>query len=166
MSQEELKARRREELVRAYLNDTLSKIYSGISELSEEAAETVLKEACKACANGWLSFLAHNYSYDPEKPDLDAFLVAEEKMLKRLSEGKVSITRQGNIITEVLTPGYCVCPLVRNYNLVKPFPNYCLCAENSYKVLYEAALKRPVKVEVIESYNRGGNSCTMKIELL
>ena len=166
MSQEELKERKREELVRSYLNDTLTRVYSGISELSEEAAEKVLKEACKACATGWLSFFAHNYGYDPEKPDLDAFLVAEEKFLKHLSEGKVSITRQGDTITEVMTPGYCVCPLIKTYGLVKPFPNYCLCARNGYKLLYETALKRPVKVDVVESYNMGGNACTIKIELL
>ena len=166
MSQEELKARKREALVRAYLNDTLSKLYSGVSELSEEAAETVLKEASKACANGWLPFLAHNFGFDPEKFYLDAFLVAEEKMLKDFSGGKASITRQGNIITEILAPGCCTCPLVTVHNMVKPFPNYCLCAKNGYKALYEAALKRPVKVDMIETYNMGGNCCHFKIELL
>lgn len=166
MSQEESKARRREELVRAYLNDTLSKTFQGISELNKEAAGTVLKETCKACVNSWLSFIKHNYGYDPEKPDLDAFLAAEEKMEKHLSQGKMSVTRQGNIITEVLAAGQCTCPLVKDYKLVKPFPNFCLCAENGVKMLWETALKRPVKLEVIEAYNRGGNSCTMKIELL
>ena len=47
MSQEELKVRKREELVRKYLNDTLTRVYSGISELSEEAAGTVLKAATR-----------------------------------------------------------------------------------------------------------------------
>jgi hypothetical protein len=164
MNQKESKVREKEELVRSYLNDTLSKTYSGISKLGEEATETVLKESCKACTNGWLGMLAH-YGYDSKKPDIDAFLVAEKKVMERIAEGKASIIKEGNIITEVLTPGHCGCPLVKNYKLVKPFPGLCLCAKNGYKRLYETALQRPAKVEVIETYNRGGNSCTMKIEL-
>ena len=78
MSQEESKARKKEELARAYLNDTISKTFQGISELDKEAAETVLKESSKACATGWLSFLTR-YGYDPEKADLDAFLLPRKK---------------------------------------------------------------------------------------
>ena len=166
MSQEESKASRREEFVRAYLNDVISNTFQGVSELNEELAGTVLKETCKSCVSSWLAFIKHNYGYDPEKPDLDAFLVVEEKTQNRISDGKFSISRQGNVITEVLTPGQCSCPLVKEHKLVKPFPNLCKCAENGIKMLWEAALKRPVKMEVTEAYNRGGNSCTMRIELL
>lgn len=166
MSQEELKATRKEELARAWISDMLTKAYLGVSELNEDAAETVLKRCSEGCAKSWLSFITRNYGWDPEKSDLGAFLEAQEKFEKRLSGDTVTITREGNIITEAFAPGYCTCPLVRAYKLVKPFPNLCLCAKNTFKATYEAGAKRPVRVEVIESYCRGGNSCTLRIELL
>jgi len=166
MSQEESKARRREELVKAYLNDTITKTFQGISELDEEAANTVLKESCKACVNSWISWFKHNYGYDFDKPDLDAFVAAQNKSQNHFSEGHASTTRQGNIIYDVQTPGRWGCPLVRNHKVVKPFPNLCLCAKNAFKMFFEYGLKRPVKVDLVETCLMGGKTCTLKIELL
>ena len=166
MTEKELKAKRKEELIRAYLNSILRETFFGISQLNEEAAETILKNTSKACANAALAFMAHNYGYDPRRADFDAFLIAEEKMQKQLAQGQASVTREGNIITEVVRCGECVCPLVKDYKIIQPFPNLCLCAKNHFKALYEAGAKRPVKVEMIETYNRSGKSDIIKIKLL
>ena len=166
MSEEELKARKREELIRIYINETLKNTFEGISQLNEEAAETVLKSTCRGCADRTLALMAHKYGYDPEKPNLDAYIAAEEKMENSFFPGQSSIAREGNIITVISKTGECVCPLVRDYKIVQPSPNLCLCSKNFVKVQYEAAAKRPVKVEVIESYNRGGNCCHFRVELL
>lgn len=156
----------KEEAVRAFLNSTIENTFLGISQLDEEAAETVLKNTCKACVSSMLTFLTHNYGYDPEKPDLDAYIAADEKMEKLLTQGQASIIRDGNTIIYTSKSGHCVCPLVKDYKIVQAFPNLCLCTKNCMTALYEAAAKRPVNVEIVEAYNRGGNSCTLKIELL
>jgi len=166
MSEEELKARKREELARAFINEIVSKTFEGISQLSEDAEETVLRSTCRGCAGRVLAFMAHNYGYDPEKPDLDAYMAADEKLEKLLAHGQASRTREGNIINAVSKAGECMCPLVRDYKIIQPYPNLCICSKNFMKVQYEAAARRPVKVDVIESYNRGGNCCHFRIELL
>ena len=166
MSEKESKTRRREELTSIYINDILKKTFEGISQLNEEAAETVLKSTCRGCTDRVLSFLAHNYGYDPEKPDLDAFMAAEEKLENLMFPGQSSLTREGNIVNAIVKAGECVCPFVKDYKIAQPFPNLCLCGKNAIAVLYEAATKRPVKAELIECYNRGGNCCHFRVELL
>ena len=166
MSEEELKARKREELTRIYINEILKNTFEGISQLDEEAAETVLKSTCRGCADRTLSLLAHKYGYDPKKHDLDAYIAAEEKVDNLLFPGQSSITKEGNIITYISKAGECACPLVKDYKIAQPSPNLCLCSKNFVRVMYEAAAKRPAKVEVIESYNRGGNCCHFRVELL
>ena len=165
MSQEESTSKKGE-LASIYINEILKNTFEGISQLNEEAADTVLKSTCRGCIARMLSFMAHNYGYDPEKPDLDAFVAAEEKIKNLLFPGKSSLTREGNVITAIVKAGECVCPLVKDYKIVPPSPNLCLCGKNTMKVLYEAASKRPVKVELIEGYNRGGNCCHFRAELL
>ncbi len=166
MSEVELKARKREELARIYVNDILRKTFEGISHLNEKQAETVLKTSSKACAERMLAFVAHNYGYNPEKPDLDAFIVASEKLEKLFAQGQASVTKEGNTITHITRPKECVCPLVKDYKIVQAFPNLCLCSKNYVKGLYQAAAKGPVTVELIETLNRGGSCCHFRIELL
>ncbi|GAI29596.1 unnamed protein product [marine sediment metagenome] len=165
MSQEELTGKK-EELASIYIKEILKNTFEGISQLNEEAADTVLKSTCRGCVARMLSFMAHNYGYDPEKPDLDAFMAAEEKIQNLMFPGQSSLTREGNIITAIVKAGECVCPLVKDYKIVQPSPNLCLCGKNAMAVVHEAATKRPVKVELIESYIRGGNCCHFRAELL
>lgn len=166
MSEDESRARKREELSRIYINEILRKTFEGIGQLSEEAAETVLQSSCRGCAQNTLAFVAHNYGYDPEKPDIDAYIVAAEKMEKRFAEGQASITKEGNTVTHLIKPGACICPLVKDFKIVPAFPNLCLCSKNYLEFLYGAAAQRPAKAELIETYNRGGNCCHFRIELL
>ena len=112
------------------------------------------------------SFIVHNYGYDPEKPDLDTWMVAQEKMDEFFFPGQSSLTRDGNIINDVVKDGECVCPLVKDFKLVEPSANLCLCGKNTMRTLYEWATQRPVKVELIEGCNRGGKCCHFRAELL
>jgi len=166
MSEEESKTRKREELTRIYIDGVLKNTYEAINQLDEEAAEEVLKGTCRGCTDRVLSFLANNYGYDPENPDVDAYMAAERKMDDLMFPGQSSLTREGNIINSIVKGGECVCPFVKDYKLAKPFPNLCLCGKNAMRVIYEAASQRPVKVELIEGYNRGGNCCHFRAELL
>ena len=46
---------------------------------------------------------------------------------------------------------------------IEPTHNHCLCTLNHLKHAYETGLGRPVKVELIKTYLRGGNSCTIRM---
>ena len=166
VSEGELKDKKTEELVRTYVNGMLKNTYRGIAQLDEESADKVLQGTCKGCAERVLSFIVHNYGYDPEKPDLDAWMVAQEKMDEFFFPGQSSLTKEGNIINDIVKVGECVCPLVKDFNLVEPSANLCLCGKNTMRTLYEWATQRPVKVELIEGCNRGGKCCHFRAELL
>jgi len=159
------KAMTREEKEAAFKDYLITRTFEGISKLSEETAETVLKHTSQACLKTALSQIIH-FGYDPDKGDIDAFNAAAQKMENMLGEGTAHITRQGNIVDYVTASGRCVCPFVKYYKVVKPFPNQCLCAKNLIKTMYEVAHKGLVKADVIEAYNRGGNCCHFRIELL
>jgi len=154
-----------EEFAQAWFNDTLTRAYQGIGELDEKGAEIVLRRCSEACSKYWLSLLYKKYGWDPERSDFDVFLKAQEAFEKHMSNGKASIIRKGNVIEEEFWDGECTCPLVKKYKLVKPFPNLCLCAQNTFKAVYEAGAKMPVKAEVVESYCRGGNRCLLRFKI-
>jgi len=61
-----------------------------------------------------------------------------------------------------MVKGGCVCPLVKALR-IEPTRNHCLCTLNHLKHLYETGLGRPVEVELVETYLRGGNSCTIRM---
>lgn len=166
VSEGEVKDKKTEELVRTYVNGMLKNTYRGIAQLDEESADKVLQGTCKGCAERVLSFIVHNYGYDPENPNLDDWMVVQKKMDEFFFPGQSSLTRDGNIINDVVKVGECVCPLVKDLKLVEPSANLCLCGKNTMRTLYEWATQRPVKVELIEGCNRGGKCCHFRAELL
>jgi hypothetical protein len=46
---------------------------------------------------------------------------------------------------------------------IETSPNHCLCTVSHLQHLYETGLGRPVRVELLETCLRRGNSCTIKI---
>ena len=93
------------------------------------------------------------------------FLEAQEALEKHFAGGKALLRRRGMVIEEEFWPRECTCPLVKNYKLVKPFPNLCLYARNTFKTVYEASAKRPIKAEVVESYCRGETRCLLRLKI-
>jgi len=134
--------------------------FKGVGKLDEEAADTVLQEVGKACGDYELGYMALQGLTMPCS-DVDAFLQAHEKGENTASGGQSKMTREGNSATLVVKGG-CACPLVKVLN-IEPTPNHCLCTLNHLKHVYQTGLSRPVKVELIETYLRGGNSCTIRM---
>jgi hypothetical protein len=52
----------------------------------------------------------------------------------------------------------CYCPVVRTRD---PRPNdvHCECTRSTHQSIFETALGRPVRVEVVETLRRGGKTC-------
>jgi len=138
----------------------LRAFFKGVGKLDHEAANAVLSEVGTVCGGFALGGMAANGLEIPTA-DTDAFLQAHEKGENVASGGRSQLTRDGNTATLVITGG-CVCPLVKTLQ-IEPTPNHCLCTLNHLKHLYETGLDRPVQVELIETYLRGGNSCTIRM---
>ena len=131
-----------------------------MGELDEKAADIVLKEVGSACGNvalGGMRLLGLKLP----TTDIDAFLQAHEAGENAASGGESKVTREGNTATLVVKGG-CACPLVKLLK-IEPTPNHCLCTANHLKHLYQTGLNKPVKVELMETYLRGGNSCTIRM---
>jgi len=134
--------------------------FKGVAKLDEKAANTVLHEVGQACGDYELGYMALQGLQLPTS-DIDAFLKAHEKGENAASGGQSKMTRAGNTATLVIKGG-CACPLVK-FLKIERSANHCLCTLNHLKHVYERGLGRPVKVELIETYLRGGESCTIKM---
>jgi predicted hydrocarbon binding protein len=62
---------------------------------------------------------------------------------------------------------YCHCPRIRDSieSKTKISPTYCYCGAGFYKGIWECLLRRPVRVEVLESLLLGGDVCRIAIHL-
>jgi len=137
--------------------------FKGVGKLDEKAADIVLKEVGCGCGGFELGLMALKGVKIPLPDidaDIDAFLKVHEIGENVASGGRSTLTREGNTATLVIKGGGCVCPLVKVLD-IEPTANHCLCTLNHLQHVYEKALNRPVKVELIETYLRGGDSCTI-----
>jgi hypothetical protein len=118
-----------------------------------EAMDTDLDQETKvklmaACGKG--CFLRHSFKTDiarDGKGDIDKLLAA----MKRNFE----VWREGDLVHVVKQ---CFCPAAR-YHPVRPHDMHCECTRATQQAIFETALERPVKVEIVESVRRGNKTC-------
>jgi hypothetical protein len=138
--------------------------FKGVGQLDERSAGTVLREVGCGCGDFELGLMALKGVNMPLKDidkEIDYFLRVHEMGENVASGGRSSITRKGNTATLVIQGG-CACPLVKLLD-IEPTPNHCFCTQHHLKHVYEAVLGRPVKVDLLETCLRGGDSCTIDI---
>jgi len=58
----------------------------------------------------------------------------------------------------------CYCPAAK-YRPAKPNDIHCYCSRASHQAVWETALGRPVRVELVESVRRGGRTCHFAVHL-
>ena len=138
--------------------------FRGVGKLSEAEAEVVLREVGSGCGDFELGLMALKGVSVPLKDldaEIDAFLKVHEMGENVASGGRSKLTREGNSALLVIKGG-CMCPLVKHLD-IEPTPNHCLCTYSHLKHVYEKVLNRTVNVELLETYLRGGNSCTIRM---
>jgi hypothetical protein len=52
----------------------------------------------------------------------------------------------------------CYCPAAKSHD-PKPNDIHCECTRTTHQTIFESALERPVKVDILESFRRGGKTC-------
>lgn len=140
-------ARRDADFVRAWVSDLVDAMESQLP------AETRigLVEACgRGCfrRHAFKREMAAEGSGDPEK-----LIAAYARRFEcwRDEAGDVHV-RYGE------TSRRCYCPVVKGVP-ARPDDLHCECTRGTHRAVFEAALGRPIRVDVIETLRRGGRTC-------
>lgn len=84
--------------------------------------------------------------------DLDRLIESYKKNFEIWKEGETVHIRYGEVSKN------CYCPAA-NYRALKPNDIHCECTRNTHKTIFETALGKPFRVEILESLRRGGKTC-------
>jgi hypothetical protein len=123
-----------------------------------EALDTELDQPTKVkvmagCGVG--CFRRHSFKTDIArlgKGNIDNLIAAYKKNFEVWREGDQVHVRYGAISKQ------CYCPAAR-YHPVRPNDMHCECTRATHQAVFETALERPIRVEVVESLRRGGKTC-------
>lgn len=91
------------------------------------------------------------------KGDVDRLVQAYERNFEAWREGERVHIRYGE------TSKGCYCPAAR-FRAAKPNDLHCYCTAATHQKVFETALARPVKVEILETVRRGGRTCHFLVD--
>ena len=144
---EKLKAiQAQKQFVENWLADLLE---SMDKNLDRETQEKIVGNCGVACFNRYQfkKDIAINGS-----GDLDRLIESYKKNFEIWKEGETLHIRYGEVSKD------CYCPAA-NYRAPKPNDIHCECTRNTHKTIFETALGKPFRVEILESLRRGGKTC-------
>jgi hypothetical protein len=95
---------------------------------------------------------------DAGKGDLDKLIEAYKKSFGIKKEGDLVHISYGR------GPKGCWCPAA-NDRPAKPHDMHCECTRAKHQHIFETALGRPFKVEIVSSIRRGGENCHFIVHL-
>ncbi len=152
-SDEELKKLRSQ---KEFIQNWLSDLLDTMDKVLDEETKVKLFEGCgKRC------FERHQFKRDIAargKGDLDKLIEAYKKNYEVWKDGNIVHVRYGEV-----SPG-CYCPAA-NYRASKPNDVHCECTRMTHQSIFETALGRPFKVDILESLRRGGKTCHFAVHL-
>ncbi len=134
------------EFVGGWLSDLLATMET---QLDEKARIRLIEGCGRGC------FHRHSFKQDIAKDgqgDVDKLIAAYKRNFEVWREGDVVHVRYGKVSQR------CYCPVAA---LISPKPGdlHCECTRTTHQAIFETALGRPVRVEVLESLRRGGVTC-------
>ena len=140
-----------------------------LDQLTPLEVRTGIMERCGAnCAKLHASVLTRAKARRKKFTTEEDFLAAE---LKSPARG-TRLERQGNILYQIYTPQAFTRPVRCYCGLLRDLPQgetvsatYCNCSKAFTKAVWEAALGRPVQVEILESAVTGSSVCRFRIDL-
>lgn len=139
-----------------FIKNWLADLMTAIDADGDEAMKARLVGACgRAC------FERHEFKRNwavEGRGDVDKLVAALKKNFEVWREGGVVHVRYGAV-----SKG-CYCPAAR-YRPERPNDAHCYCSRGSHQAVWETALGRPVRVEILESVRRGGRTCHFAVYL-
>jgi hypothetical protein len=143
---EPTEADREKEFVKNWMSDLFDSIDA---ELDEETKVRVMAGCGRGC------FRRFQFKQDIArlgKGNVESLVQAYKKNFEVWREGDLVHIRYGADSKQ------CYCPAAR-YHPAKPHDVHCECTRATHQTIFETALGRPIKVEVVESLRRGGKTC-------
>ncbi len=143
---EDSRLKQEKEFIENWLTDLLNTIDK---ELDEETKITLFAGTGQGCFN------RHKFKRDIAengKGDLDTLIKAMKKNFECWREGDLVHIRYGKV-----SPG-CYCPVLKDKKSAL-HKMHCNCTRATHQAIFETALGRPFKVEIVESIRRGGKTC-------
>lgn len=140
-----------------FMNNWLSDLADTMYEKLDEGTRVKLMAGCgKGCHR------RHQFTQDivnAGRGDLDRLLEAYKKSF--------GIRREGDLVHITYGPspqGGCWCPAAQD-RPARPEDMHCECTRAKHELIFKEALGRSYKVEMIESFRRGGKQCHLVVHL-
>lgn len=135
---------------REFLKNWLTDLFDTLDSEFDEAARVKLMAGCgRGC------FRRHSFKTDIARlgsGSVERLLEAYKKNFEVWREGNQVHVRYGAVNKQ------CYCPAAR-YHPAKARDAHCECTRATHQAVFETALERPIRVEVVESLRRGGKTC-------
>jgi hypothetical protein len=141
---------------RDFVQNWLSDLMESIDRELDEDTRIKLIEGCgRACFN--------RYQFKKDiaikgKGDVDKLIEAYKQNFEVWREGDLVHIRYGEV-----SQG-CYCPAAK-YRPARPNDLHCECTRTTHQTIFETALERPFKVDVLETVRRGGKTCHFLVHL-
>ena len=131
-----------------------------LNTIGEELDEKTTVKLIEGCGRG--CYQRHEFKRNLAKEgkgDLEKLLAAYRKIFG-------SVEREGNVVHIRFNSRQhgCYCPVLRE-RPSKINALHCHCHKGTHEAIFEAALGRPYKAEIVASVRRGDEQCHFKISL-
>ncbi len=144
------------EAEKEFIVNWLADLLDTMDRTLDEKSRVGLIEGCgRGCFN------RHKFKRDiaaKGKGDLDALMEAYRQNFEVWRDGDEFHIRYGAV------SDHCYCPVAQNIP-AKPQDVHCECTKATHQMIFEAALDRPFKVDIVESLRRGGKTCHFVVHL-
>ena len=140
-----------------FMNNWLSDLADTMYEQLDEGTRVKLMAGC-----GQGCHRRHQFTQDivnAGKGNLDKLLEAYTKSF--------GIRREGDLVHITYGPspqGGCWCPAAQD-RPARPGDMHCECTRAKHELIFKEALGRSYKVEMVESFRRGGKQCHLVVHL-
>ena len=134
------------EFTKNWMEDLFDSMYK---ELDEPTRVKVMAGCGRGC------FRRFQFKQDIAKQgtgSVDKLLEAYKKNFEVWRDGDLVHVRYGAVSK------LCYCPAAR-YHPTRPNDMHCECTRATHQTVFETALGRPIKMEIVESLRRGGQTC-------
>jgi hypothetical protein len=139
-----------------FIQNWLSDLLDTMDKVLDEETKIKLIEGCgKGCFN------RHKFKQDiaaKGKDNLEELINAYKQNFEIWKDGNIVHIRYGEVSSQ------CYCPAT-NYRVSKQNDLHCECTRMTHQTIFETALGRPFKVDVVESLRRGGKTCHFAVHL-
>lgn len=141
---------------RDFIGHWVSDLMDTMNEVLDEKTRIKLIEGCgRGC------FRRHQFKVDiadKGKGDLKKLIDAYKANFEIWREADIVHIRYGEVSK------MCYCPVAR-FLTAKENDLHCECTRSTHQAIFETAMGKPFKVDIIESLRRGGKTCHFAVHI-